>query len=283
MEDSQSLPSRAATSKSQRRKGFATLHLQNIREYELRQASSIIPEGSRILEIGAGAGWQAKALNEQGFQVEAIDIAGSKYKEDRLWPVLEYDGVHIPFPESHFDVVFSSNVLEHIPHIERFQSEIKRVLKANGVAIHILPTGSWRFWTIVNHYPYILKKAVDRVFSSAPSVGDATKQNKTHEVTQVTRDNLKVLTYSLFPPRHGERGNAIAELFLFSRFSWLPLFDKTGWTVRKYYPVRLFYSGYSVLGARIGIRLRRVLSFILGSSCVVYVLKQPNRKCPKIV
>lgn len=119
--------------------------LKQIREYELGQVVSLMPQGSSVLEIGAGAGWQTKMLADKVFKVKAIDLEHSNYAEQRVWPVQNYDGVHIPFADNSFDFVFSSNVLEHIPHIEDFQIEIQRVLKSGGVAIHVLPTATWRF------------------------------------------------------------------------------------------------------------------------------------------
>ncbi len=87
----------------------------------------------------------------------AIDVKTSQHAQHRVWPVTIYDGKVIPFQNDCFDIVFSSNVLEHIPHVNAFQNEIKRVLKHCGRSVHILPSGSWRFWSLVTHYIYISK------------------------------------------------------------------------------------------------------------------------------
>ena len=52
------------------------VHKRNIREYELNRVTPLFQQGSTILEIGAGAGWQAKALANKGYSVEAIDLGG---------------------------------------------------------------------------------------------------------------------------------------------------------------------------------------------------------------
>lgn len=41
-------------------------HLETIRLYELDGALKLLPLGGRLLEIGAGTGWQAQALQKQG-------------------------------------------------------------------------------------------------------------------------------------------------------------------------------------------------------------------------
>ena len=103
-------------------------------------------------------------LASEGFVVEAIDLEQNPYAKNLVYNVISYDGKNIPFPDEYFDVVFSSNVLEHIAHIDQFLLEIKRVLKSNGIAIHILPTGSWRFWTNLSHYLYIIKAILLMVY-----------------------------------------------------------------------------------------------------------------------
>lgn len=238
---------------------------QAIRQYELESVLPLMPSGRSILEIGAGAGWQAKILTEQGFRVEAIDIGSSRYKASQVWPVLEYDGKNIPFPDHTFDIIFSSNTLEHIPHVATFMDEIRRVLRPGGIAIHLMPSATWRFWTMCTHYPFLpyhLKKAVHALASRTNS-------------TEVSRTRLLLdIVYKIFiPSRHGERGNVLTELYLFSRFAWLSVFHRPGWHVKARFPNRLFYTGNGLFGSLIGLRLRRLMSYFLGSACNVFLLE----------
>ena len=128
--------------------------LDKIREQEVAVAGPKFREPpGRLLEIGAGTGAQAVVLAARGFQVSAIEIAGSIYENEQVFPVAIYDGSAIPFPDASFDIVFSSHVLVHIVKHDDFQKEILRVLKPGGRVVHILPTTSWRFWTCLVHYP----------------------------------------------------------------------------------------------------------------------------------
>ena len=81
----------------------------------------------KVLEIGGGTGLQAAALSRLGVDVTSIEIAASNYRHARVFPLVEYDGVHIPFEDETFDTLFSSNVLEHVPHLDKFQTEMMRV------------------------------------------------------------------------------------------------------------------------------------------------------------
>ena len=206
-----------------------------IRAYELTVVLNLLPKKGRILEIGAGTGWQAEALHKHGYDVSAIDLTSSNYKDNRICEITEYDGKTIPFENNSFDVVFSSNTLEHIPHVEEFQKEIQRVLKPNGIALHVVPSSSWRFWTNITEF-------------------------------------LKSWTIS---KAHGEHApNSFKEIYYFSRKWWSQLFRKTGWSIVAKKSNRLFYTGCLIMDSRLNVSARHKLSFILGGSCNIFILRK---------
>ena len=254
----------------------STRSLEAIRAHELHQIPTLIPPASRVLEIGAGARWQSRELANWGHAVKAIDVAGSSYAGMRVWPVHEYDGFCIPFADSCFDVVFSSNPLEHIHHVEEFQYEIRRVLAPNGVAIHVLPTGTWRWWSNIAHHLFVTRAAlvhfgVCRTNEPEPAIAVATAKARAKNTFWSLARRV------LFPPRHGESGNALSEIWLFSSLCWRRLFAKKGWMMERMISMQLFCTGYAVLAAKLTIRQRPNLSHLLGSSAVAYVLRTTDR------
>jgi SAM-dependent methyltransferase len=213
------------------------MHLRRIREYELKLVLPLFSEGGKLLEIGGGAGWQAAALDGKGYEVVSIDLASGCYRHETIWPIIEYDGTNIPFEDQTFDVVFSSNTLEHILDSEAFQRELSRVLRDNGVAIHVLPSATWRFWTIIT----------------------------------------TTVRYWVLPCRHGEHAaNPFQEVLVFRVKWWCHLFVKCGWEVVTVKPVRIFYTGASLLDRRLSPVARRWLSYLLGGACNVFVLRKAN-------
>ena len=108
------------------------LHL--IRKAELEMVIKYLPKNAQILEIGGGTGIQAKELTKKGFKIISIDVPESNYKLEKVFPVKEYDGKNLPFPDNHFDFIFSSNVLEHIKNIDGLFVEFSRVLKKKVLA-----------------------------------------------------------------------------------------------------------------------------------------------------
>jgi SAM-dependent methyltransferase len=249
-----------------------------MRERELDGVVPFFPAGAAVLEIGAGAGWQAKALSALGFKVEAIDVPDSNYVETRVWPVQAYDGTHIPFEDARFDVVFSSNVLEHVKDLEGLEKEIHRTLKPGGTVIHVLPTPSWRAWTTLAHYPAYATLIARRLATSRTKTPSSTAEpaNTSQASPRLAtgRHGVAGLLRSIaVPARHGEIGNALSELYHFSSLRWRSHFQRSGWRVEQQLASRVFYTGYSLFGQALSLEKRSRLSAVLGSACTAYVLR----------
>ncbi len=209
--------------------------LKKIREHELDRVTKVLPNKGRILEIGGGSGWQAKILQNLGYKVTSIDIKDSFYLEEKIFNVKIYDGSNVPFSNKKFDIIFSSNVLEHIKEVNKYQKELYRVLKDDGVAIHIMPSATWRIWTIFTDL---------------------------------------VKSWYLAGP-HGEHApNIFSEILFFRKKWWQKQFTNNNWKVITTSSNNLFYTGNSIFGNKISIRNRINLSKILGSSCNIFLLKK---------
>ena len=277
---------------------FSIEFLHQIRRHEIAFVERHLPPGIRILEIGGGTGFQAKLLSEHGFDVASIDIPQSNYAEERVFPVLDYDGATIPFADDSFDVVFSSNVLEHVRDRRRLYAEIGRVLKPSGFCLHAMPTGAWSFWTIVSHYlttgqrlalrleertaarqrQAVARAPSERVLTVAGGLR-AVKRPAGAAIVRV-RNFASALRYSmpkLAPPRHGEFGNAFTEIATFSRFWWRRHFRRHGYEILSVEPMGLFYTGYMIRGTKWPLPARERCARWLGSSCILYKLRPAGR------
>jgi len=249
--------------------------LESIRLSELTQIEGIlktvVPAGARVLEIGAGAGWQARELAHHGYQVSAIDIPTSNHGKARIWPILDFDGRHIPFPDGSFDIVYSSNVLEHVEDIAILNREMARVLHPGGRAIHYVPTSTWRAWSLLAFYPALLRDIVRRL--ARRQTNSATADSTS--ITAVPQRSLATkLLCRLVPHAHGAVGNCWSELARFSRGAWDAFFAATGWTVLEYRSNGMFLTGDMLLGAHLPTTVRRQLSLALGCTAHLYVLRR---------
>jgi SAM-dependent methyltransferase len=243
--------------------------LHALRQIELEGAFAYFPAAPcTILEIGSGTGFQARLMTERGLTVTAIDVAASAYRKERVFPVIEYDGRTIPSADAAFDVVFSSNVLEHVRDIGPLLDEMRRVMAPNAIAVHVLPTPSWRFWTIPAHYLWLMKRLC-ALLRSRKSGGD--EDSNAPRVPATLRGKLGVF----FPLRHGERGVTLSEIYFYSRSWWLKQFQAHGYKLVETRPAGLFYTSF-VLGQKLSIESRRRIARVLGSACRIYVFVEAS-------
>jgi SAM-dependent methyltransferase len=251
-----------------------------IRAQEISATVAVLGQPpAQLLEIGAGAGVQSKYLAELGFDVKAVDLAGSLYETLRVFQVLDYDGRTLPFADHSFDVIYSSHVLMHIVDRVGFHAEIKRVLKPGGRAVHVVPTTAWRFWTCVLHYPdNVLSRGWRLVTRPALSAAEAVAAARPSVVVGATHaPQSKMARWLRLPPRIGEQGNVISEHFLFSDTGWRRSFKQHGFDTVLAVPNGIFYTGHMFLSSKVSLPARRWLSRFLGSAGRAYVLQaQPS-------
>lgn len=225
----------------------------------------------QLLEIGAGTGWQAKALADAGFQVEAIDLPAesgiSGHAAGREWPIRDYDGVHIPFPDASFDIIYSSNVLEHVERLDELSTEMQRVLRPGGIALHLVPNPQWRLLSLLTYYPGQAKDFLGWLRRERQQATTAAQG------APASRGLIGKAVRRLFPPTHGAQGTALSELARFSKSRWDGFFESAGWDVLHYGNNGLAASGDYLLGTWLGINLRRRIGRAIGGIAHVYVTR----------
>jgi ubiquinone/menaquinone biosynthesis C-methylase UbiE len=101
----------------------------------------------KTLEIGLGLGADSEQIIKRGAQWSGLDL--TQESVDRVKTRLElrnltYEDIKkgsvtaLPYPDNHFDIVFSHGVLHHVPDVLRAQQEIARALKPSGKLIVML-------------------------------------------------------------------------------------------------------------------------------------------------
>ena len=103
--------------------------------------------GRRVLEIGLGQGADSEQIVRRGAHWSGLDLTPESVRRVRLrlqLKKLPYEDLRqgsvleIPFAPDSFDIVYSHGVLHHVPDIHRAQSEIRRVLRPDGVLVVML-------------------------------------------------------------------------------------------------------------------------------------------------
>lgn len=230
---------------------------------------------TKVLEIGGGSGWQAKQIASWGFDIDSIDV---ELQSHLFHSVLLYDGINIPFPAERFNLIFSSNVLEHVEMRTMLFTDMKRVLKHGGLMIHIVPSASWRLWTALAHYLYLVKRIVEKTLSISSE--DITDEHVHREIHPRPVGSLfDKLKKSIWPVPHGIDGGVFRELITFSRWGWRACFRDVELNIVDEYRTGIFYTGYRLF-PMIGLGPRRFFAKFLGSSCHVFVLRIPSPISP---
>ena len=120
---------------------------------------------NRAMDFGCGSGSTVVELMEKYPSIEwiglDIDESPEVRKRSSADPIFySYDGTHIPFPDAHFDIVFSYQVLEHVRHPEIVLSEIQRILVPGGYFIgqtsQLEPYHSLSIWNFTAWGFYLL-------------------------------------------------------------------------------------------------------------------------------
>ena len=115
-------------------------------EKMVQNFESLIPERSRILDLGGGWGFYAEPLKKRGHEHLVLDVVSPGYQKA---PVVLYDGSRIPFPDQSFDVTVLATMLHHVPDPEALFKEVRRVTRQKVVVVEDLyHHAAGRFWTI---------------------------------------------------------------------------------------------------------------------------------------
>lgn len=253
---------------------FRALRVAEV-EDSIRLLDKLGAKRGDLLEIGAGRGWQAKALSEAGYRVEAIDLPPesgiSGHARAREWPITDYDGIHIPFADNSFDVIYSSNVLEHVVELDLLTEEMRRVLRPGGIALHLLPNWQWRLLSLITYYP---GQALDFTrWLRRRKAGSGPAETSKGARPNAGESMLRKAIHRLRPPTHGAVGNPLSEIGRFSKRSWDSYFARTGWDVVHYGNNGLIASGDYLLGSLMPLGARRRIGEAIGGIAHVYAVR----------
>lgn len=126
----------------------------------------------KVLIIGCGS-QDDMSIIPDGCEGIGIDISAEAVKKSKeRYPRFSYfvaDATNLPFSDSSFDCVVCSEVIEHIPEDERALSEVKRILKNNG--IFIITTPNWISWY------GLFRKIAEKLFKKPFTAGDQPVDN----------------------------------------------------------------------------------------------------------
>jgi len=114
--------------------------------FGLRRAfvlEQVVPQAT-VLDLGCGAGQFSAALADAGARPIAVDVAHEALRrarermpglDARHWPA----GEPLPLADASVDAVWAGEVIEHVPDVAPWLSEVRRVLRAHGSLLLTTP------------------------------------------------------------------------------------------------------------------------------------------------
>ena len=258
-------------------------YLHGVRTREFHTLFGRCPDGAfgEALELGAGDGFVSTLLADKCDNLVATDFDADRFshirREGVTYQTCDAEAVGEHFDEGRFDLVFSSNLLEHLPDCARALRGIHRVLKDDGIIVHCLPNRWWKLTTMLLHSPNKSAKIVDRVLAGQllhrgkrpRGGGPASTRNN----PKIRRRRRFFLTKLLMPRLHGISRTSVGELIAFGRKRWLRRFESAGFRVLAVKKVG-FSSGYG-FGCD---RLRRLMERLGIHTCCAYIACKQGRR-----
>ncbi|HZI93062.1 MAG TPA: class I SAM-dependent methyltransferase [Patescibacteria group bacterium] len=268
-------------------------HLRRFRQREIDLVFAGCPErrfGS-ALELGAGDGSQSRMLVRYVTHLVATDyqpgiLAGDAHERIR-YEVCDAEEISSRFAGRRFDLIFSSNLLEHLPEPRRVLEQVHDLLSDEGVTIHVMPGPFWKVCHLLLHAPNRLALIIERLTQPKGFAAAARKlrdPERRREPATREQNNPKVVrarrsfwAMMLVPEPHGAEPTHWRELLAFGRSRWRREFAAAGLdlvAIRKG-PVA---SGYGF-----GLdRARRLLEGIGCASVFIYVAVRKGARRPDL-
>lgn len=119
-------------------------------------ALSLLPrdgEGKVALDVGSRDGYWSGRIKEFGYKVISIDL------EPKNQEVIKHNLEEgLPFEDNHFDLVWCTDVIEHLSKPDFLIREIDRTLKEGGTSIITTPNSAFWFYHIVKLWGWTPRK-----------------------------------------------------------------------------------------------------------------------------
>jgi SAM-dependent methyltransferase len=259
------------------------------RNYRKRELNLIFSECPKKLfqtglELGAGDGFQSTLLTKYVSKLICTDFNPDRLKRESSESIehriCDAEEVGEIFGRRQFDLVYSSNLLEHLPNPDRALSGICEVLKDDGITIHVMPSPFWKLCHLLLHIPnlcaivlekttekggltWMLRKIRESTYNSERNRDELGFENN----PKIQRNPRSFIHRLLAPEPHGVSDSNIKEFYAFSKSRWKKEFEEANLDLVKIIkgPVASAYGfGFD--------RIRSVLERLGFTSEYIYIL-----------
>lgn len=128
----------------------------------------------KLLDIGAGTGDFLAVAKSDGWQTVGIEPS-AKAKEIAIKKGVNFAQDLASLESNSFDIITMWHVLEHVPNLEEYISELKRLIKPSGTIIIAVPNFKsydakyygefWAAFDVPRHLWHFSKTAIQKLFA----------------------------------------------------------------------------------------------------------------------
>ena len=106
-------------------------------------------EDARVLDVGCGIGTYVRRFRQYSHDVHGIEVEAERVAEAsvELPNIVLAVGEDLPYPDDHFDLVFSNEVIEHVADDHVTAAEMVRVTRPGGTIVAFAPNRLYPFET----------------------------------------------------------------------------------------------------------------------------------------
>ncbi|UCD94908.1 MAG: class I SAM-dependent methyltransferase [Candidatus Zixiibacteriota bacterium] len=125
-----------------------------LREFEIGKILGGFPKDffDKALELGCGSGKDSRCLAYYCKKLVALEYNPDRQTEcdDEKTTFLIGDAQNLTrFGDNEMDLVFSSNLIEHLPNLDKCLAECRRVVRKDGLVIHTVPNRTWKVFHLL--------------------------------------------------------------------------------------------------------------------------------------
>jgi len=231
----------------------------------------------KALELGCGSGKYSKHLAHYCKKLIALEYNKDRLTEqsnDKITFIVGDAQDLSRFSDGEMDLIFSSNLIEHLPRLNQCLAECRRIIKQEGLIIHTVPNRTWQIFRLLLYYPYVLKTILSRIFSAKKTTAHLTCEGAKPALDSNLRPlkNKVSLKGGLLPKTHGISKSHFGEFENWRQKYWTKIFESNKLEVVDIIRLPFYFGlGYNF---RIILRLGNYLGL---SSSTAFVLREVKK------
>ena len=111
----------------------------------------------KLLEPGCGRGEHLRLFKNLGMDTYGVDLSHEPplFAKDLDISVSDLEKESLPYPDNHFDIVYSKSFLEHLQDPSKFLKEAYRVLKPGGLLLSMVPDWESQYKKFYDDYTHV--------------------------------------------------------------------------------------------------------------------------------